>query len=163
MFGLGLGLTILLILCILCVCAFEFINGFHDTANAAATVIYTKSLKPWRAVVFSGLRQKLAEKLQEQALPLNVDLELVPSAGSLESSELLKAGKIDFAMVQGALAIRPPSKIRQVAVLHVEPLHLLVDPQHHADVSINLRSLKGLTINVGAVGSGTDRLSTTLS
>ncbi|MGE4556068.1 MAG: inorganic phosphate transporter [Desulfovibrionaceae bacterium] len=33
---------------------FEFINGFHDTANAVATVIYTKSLKPRLAVVLSG-------------------------------------------------------------------------------------------------------------
>lgn len=35
-------------------CAYEFINGFHDTANAVATVIYTKSLKPTTAVVWSG-------------------------------------------------------------------------------------------------------------
>ncbi|MBL8209536.1 MAG: inorganic phosphate transporter [Bryobacterales bacterium] len=34
--------------------AFEFVNGFHDTANAVATVIYTNSLKPTTAVVWSG-------------------------------------------------------------------------------------------------------------
>jgi len=34
---------------------FEFVNGFHDTANAVATVIYTNSLKPTYAVVWSGL------------------------------------------------------------------------------------------------------------
>ena len=34
--------------------AFEFINGFHDTANAVTTVIYTKTLKPTPAVFFSG-------------------------------------------------------------------------------------------------------------
>ncbi|HEY0793190.1 MAG TPA: inorganic phosphate transporter [Chthoniobacterales bacterium] len=34
---------------------FEFINGFHDTANAVATVIYTHSLPPTGAVVWSGL------------------------------------------------------------------------------------------------------------
>ena len=33
---------------------FEFINGFHDTANAVATVIYTRSLKPVQAVLWSG-------------------------------------------------------------------------------------------------------------
>ncbi|MCB9235845.1 MAG: inorganic phosphate transporter [Bacteroidia bacterium] len=55
MFGLGIGLTLLLILCLLCVCAFEFINGFHDTANAVATVIYTRSLKPLHAVTLSGI------------------------------------------------------------------------------------------------------------
>ncbi len=34
---------------------FEFVNGFHDTANAVATVIYTNSLPPNVAVVWSGL------------------------------------------------------------------------------------------------------------
>ena len=33
---------------------FEFVNGFHDTANAVATVIYTRSLPPQIAVVWSG-------------------------------------------------------------------------------------------------------------
>ena len=35
--------------------AFEFINGFHDTANAVTTVIYTNTLKPTFAVVYSGV------------------------------------------------------------------------------------------------------------
>jgi PiT family inorganic phosphate transporter len=34
--------------------SFEFVNGFHDTANAVATVIYTNTLKPWIAVVWAG-------------------------------------------------------------------------------------------------------------
>ncbi|MFZ5618313.1 MAG: inorganic phosphate transporter [Pseudomonadota bacterium] len=34
---------------------FEFVNGFHDTANAVATVIYTRSLPPTVAVIWSGL------------------------------------------------------------------------------------------------------------
>jgi inorganic phosphate transporter, PiT family len=34
--------------------AFEFVNGFHDTANAVATVIYTHSLEPHVAVAWSG-------------------------------------------------------------------------------------------------------------
>ena len=34
--------------------AFEFVNGFHDTANAVATVIYTNTLKPAVAVVWAG-------------------------------------------------------------------------------------------------------------
>lgn len=55
MFGLTTGLAILLILSLLLACFFEFINGFHDTANAVATVIYTNSLKPTVAVVYSGL------------------------------------------------------------------------------------------------------------
>lgn len=34
---------------------FDFVNGFHDTANAVATVIYTKALKPNTAIIMSGL------------------------------------------------------------------------------------------------------------
>ena len=34
---------------------FEFVNGFHDTANAVATVIYTHSMEPHVAVVWSGM------------------------------------------------------------------------------------------------------------
>lgn len=41
-------------LCLVAACAFEFVNGFHDTANAVATVIYTNALRPWAAVVWSG-------------------------------------------------------------------------------------------------------------
>lgn len=45
----------LIILCFVAVFVFEFINGFHDTANAVATVIYTNSLKPVIAVIWSGI------------------------------------------------------------------------------------------------------------
>ncbi|MBS1646534.1 MAG: inorganic phosphate transporter [Bacteroidetes bacterium] len=48
------GILILLILCLALACFFEFANGFHDTANAVATVIYTNTLKPTQAVVWSG-------------------------------------------------------------------------------------------------------------
>lgn len=55
MFGLDPTLSTLLIFCLIAAFAFEFINGFHDTANAVATVIYTNSLKPWVAVAWSGV------------------------------------------------------------------------------------------------------------
>ena len=55
MFGLDTITLSLLIICLICACAFEFVNGFHDTANAVATVIYTNSLKPMTAVVWSGI------------------------------------------------------------------------------------------------------------
>jgi inorganic phosphate transporter, PiT family len=45
----------LLIFSLVMVIMFEATNGFHDAANAVATVIYTKSLSPGRAVVLSGL------------------------------------------------------------------------------------------------------------
>ncbi len=45
---------ILLGIALLVALGFEFVNGFHDTANAVATVIYTHSLEPHVAVVWSG-------------------------------------------------------------------------------------------------------------
>jgi PiT family inorganic phosphate transporter len=47
-------LTIVFLICLLAVIGFEFVNGFHDTANAVATVIYTKALKPVYAIPWSG-------------------------------------------------------------------------------------------------------------
>ena len=45
----------MLVGCFILVLAFEATNGFHDTSNAVATVIYTNSLKPTYAVLWSGL------------------------------------------------------------------------------------------------------------
>ena len=45
----------MLIGCFILVLAFEATNGFHDTSNAVATVIYTNALKPVPAVLWSGL------------------------------------------------------------------------------------------------------------
>ena len=50
-FGSGMFLLLALAMAL----SFEFVNGFHDTANAVATVIYTHSLDPHIAVVWSGV------------------------------------------------------------------------------------------------------------
>src|SRR5579859_6804970 len=55
MFELDASYTLLLVLCLFAACCFEFVNGFHDTANAVATVIYTNTLKPIVAVVWAGV------------------------------------------------------------------------------------------------------------
>src|ERR1700760_4866492 len=55
--GVSLGSAwpyVLLIVALLIALGFEFVNGFHDTANAVATVIYTHSLPPLFAVIWSG-------------------------------------------------------------------------------------------------------------
>jgi phosphate/sulfate permease len=50
------GYTVFLLLSSLGIAlSFEFVNGFHDTANAVATVIYTKSLRARTAVLLSGI------------------------------------------------------------------------------------------------------------
>ena len=77
MFGLDTGLFILLIVCLLIAVVFEFINGFHDTANAVATVIYTKSLKPKTAVIWSGLWNFLGVYLGGIAVAMGI-INLLP-------------------------------------------------------------------------------------
>jgi PiT family inorganic phosphate transporter len=49
------GSLLFLILAVILALGFEFVNGFHDTANAVATVIYTNTLRPWAAVIWSGV------------------------------------------------------------------------------------------------------------
>ena len=56
---------------------FEFVNGFHDTANAVATVIYTRSMAPNLAVVWSGLWNFLGVLTSTGAVAFGI-LQLLP-------------------------------------------------------------------------------------
>ncbi len=49
------GFIILTILIVICALAFDFINGFHDTANAIATSVSTKALKPRHAILLAAI------------------------------------------------------------------------------------------------------------
>ena len=64
--------------CLLLVLAFEFSNGFHDTANAVATVIYTHALGPVPAVIWSGLMNFLGVILGGIAVAYAL-VELIPA------------------------------------------------------------------------------------
>jgi PiT family inorganic phosphate transporter len=58
-------------------CGFEFVNGFHDTANAVATVIYTRALRPWAAVILSGTLNLLGVYLGGIAVAMSI-IKLLP-------------------------------------------------------------------------------------
>jgi len=51
---------------------FEFVNGFHDTANAVATCIYTHSLEPHVAVVYSGIMNFVGVLLSSGAVAFSI-------------------------------------------------------------------------------------------
>jgi PiT family inorganic phosphate transporter len=80
---------LLLIVALLIALGFEFVNGFHDTANAVATVIYTHSLPPNVAVIWSGCFNFLGVLLSSGAvafgiislLPVELILQVGSSAG----------------------------------------------------------------------------------
>lgn len=80
------GTWILLGLALLLALSFEFVNGFHDTANAVATVIYTKTLPPVPAVIWSGLFNFLGVLTSSGAVAFSIvnllPVELVIHVGS---------------------------------------------------------------------------------
>ena len=83
---LTIGTTIFLLLALGLAFGFEMVNGFHDTANAVATVIYTHSLKPTVAVVYSGLLNLLGVLTSTGAVAFSIvallPVELVLNVGS---------------------------------------------------------------------------------
>ncbi len=82
-----LGIALLIAL------GFEFVNGFHDTANAVATVIYTHSLEPHVAVVWSGMWNLIGVLTSSGAVAFSI-LTLLPV------ELILQVGKgAGFAMV----------------------------------------------------------------
>src|SRR3979490_3400973 len=80
---------LLLLVALLIALGFEFVNGFHDTANAVATVIYTHSLPAEFAVMWSGFFNFLGVLLSSGAvafgivslLPVELILQVGSSAG----------------------------------------------------------------------------------
>jgi PiT family inorganic phosphate transporter len=76
----------LLAVALLIALGFEFVNGFHDTANAVATVIYTHSLEPHIAVMWSGMWNLIGVLLSSGAVAFSVvsllPVELILKVGS---------------------------------------------------------------------------------
>src|SRR5580700_4069635 len=84
---------LLLGIALLTALAFEFVNGFHDTANAVATVIYTHSLEPHIAVVWSGFWNFLGVMVSSGAVAFTI-VSLLPVELILQVG-----GRAGFAMV----------------------------------------------------------------
>jgi PiT family inorganic phosphate transporter len=80
---------LLLLVALLIALGFEFVNGFHDTANAVATVIYTRAMPAHIAVVWSGMFNLIGVLLSSGAvafgivslLPVELILQVGSSAG----------------------------------------------------------------------------------
>jgi inorganic phosphate transporter, PiT family len=77
---------ILLFVALLIALGFEFVNGFHDTANAVATVIYTRALPANFAVVWSGMFNLIGVLLSSGAVAFGIvsllPVELILQVGS---------------------------------------------------------------------------------
>src|SRR5579872_5079650 len=77
---------VLLGVALLIALGFEFVNGFHDTANAVATVIYTHSMEPHVAVVWSGMWNFIGVLVSSGAVAFGIvsllPVELILQVGS---------------------------------------------------------------------------------
>ena len=83
---LATGVFALLGIALLIALGFEFVNGFHDTANAVATVIYTHSMAPVVAVIWSGFFNFLGVMVSTGAVAYGIitllPVELILQVGS---------------------------------------------------------------------------------
>lgn len=93
---------VLLVVALLIALGFEFVNGFHGTANAVETVICTHSLDPHLAVVWSGLRNLFGVLVSSGAVAfgivqlLPVELILPVGSGAGRRNARPAAGPIEF-------------------------------------------------------------------
>ena len=95
---------LLLAVALLIALGFEFVNGFHDTANAVATVIYTRSLVPEIAVVWSGFFNFLGVLTSSGAVAFGIisllPVELILQVGAAASTGTISDGSAaGFAMI----------------------------------------------------------------
>ncbi|MBK6690461.1 MAG: inorganic phosphate transporter [Deltaproteobacteria bacterium] len=95
--SLGTVGSILLVGALAVALGFEFVNGFHDTANAVATVIYTKTLRPTWAVLLSGACNFTGVFVGGIAVAMSIIRLLPPDM-------LVRSGNLGLAMV-GALLL----------------------------------------------------------
>lgn len=110
---------ILLFVALLIALGSEFVNGFHDTANAVATVIYTHSLPAEVAVMWSGFFNFLGVLMSSGAvafgivslLPVELILQVGSSAGFAMVFALLIAA-ILWNLGFGSSACPPPPRTR---------------------------------------------------
>src|SRR5262249_10165842 len=94
-----------------------------------------------------GMRHNLARMLRAEASSYGIELKLQGTKGSEDALDQVDRHALDLALVQGGLQRNGWPHVRQVATLHVEPLHLLVKKELYDKVSAHLAALDGKTVN----------------
>ena len=162
------GALFFLALALLLALAFECVNGFHDTANAVATVIYTHSLKPTQAVVWSGLWNLIGVLVSAGTVAYGIvallPVELVLNVGSAAGFAMV------FSLLISAIIWNagtwymglPASSSHSLigAIVGVGLANSLMAPGHNASEGVNWHQLKDTFLAlftspiVGFVGAG---------
>jgi TRAP-type uncharacterized transport system substrate-binding protein len=103
-------------------------------------------------------RHHLAETLRADVAPCGLSMETHPTKGSEEALDEVNSGQLDCAFVQGGLSVGDRPNVRLVAMLQIEPLHLLVKKDLADKVAEHLVALDGKTVSVGDAATGTHTL-----
>jgi TRAP-type uncharacterized transport system substrate-binding protein len=126
---------------------------------AAFFYLYELEARPVRIRMTAGqeggTRHRIAQAMARQAARRGLGIDIIAMAGSEQAIERVESRRVDAALVQGGLDMADHPGLRQVAALHIEPLHLLVKPKLHGAVTSNLAGLRGKVVNLGERGSGT--------
>ena len=121
---------------------FEFVNGFHDTANAVATVIYTHSLAPPVAVVWSGFFNFLGVLVSSGAVAFGIvsllPVELILQVGSDAGFAMVFAMLIAAIIWNWHMVARPAS----IELAYFDWLHHWGRNRQRADARAR-RNLRG--------------------
>ena len=98
---------------------------------------------------YAAMAERYAEILDRDG----IQLEIIETAGSVENAQLLGDGKVDAAFVQGGIVV-PPAEVEAIGTLFFEPMIFIT--RTGADIPRNPALWRGLRINSGAQGSGTE-------
>ena len=131
------------------------------TAFAAAGFAYYRQNRraPTVTLVMSagdsiGLRHHMAHVMARDLSHRGIIMNIQPTTGSEECLDRIENGSIQVALINGALSTGSRHHIRQVATLHVEPMHLLVRGSLYEAVTAKLDALRGKRVHIGPPGSG---------
>jgi len=107
-------------------------------------------------------RDRIAQQLAAEITRGGMEVRLVETRGTKDELEQVDRGELDFALVSSLYPIEGFARVREVAPLYAEALHLLVKPSLADAVSENLGALRGHSVDLGEPGSTTAGLAASL-
>jgi TRAP-type uncharacterized transport system substrate-binding protein len=136
--------------------------GLAALGLAAYAYFHTPRGRTYRLTMTAGsavsTRNQVAETMRRELASCGLDLEIHFSDGSEESLDLVNRGDVDCAFVQGGLGVGDRLNVRLVAMMHIEPLHLLVRKELAEKATERLTALDGKTVSVDEPATGTHTL-----
>lgn len=135
---------------------------------AVVAYLFWRTLPPRQFTILTGREggayYNTALKYQEIARERGFDLQIQPTAGSVETLEKLRSGEAQVGFVQGGLAVdEDPTQLSSMASVFYEPVWVFLRRDAFPDgLPTRLSQLAGRRIGVGEDGSGTQALAVTL-